>query len=268
MNPMDTLREKERALQCTLKGLPNALIAFSGGVDSAYLLWSSHRALGTKALGILADSPSLKRSELSESKAFAQEWNLPLRIIQTDEMANQEYRSNPLNRCFHCKHELFDHMNRIAQTEGFSTICYGENADDAHEFRPGQEAAKKFQVLAPLREAGLTKADIRTLAREAGLSVADKVAQPCLSSRIPHGQEVTPEKLEQIEQAESVLEKEGFRIFRVRHLGSKALVLVAPEETPRLLRPDMIQRVALAIQSYGFDTVDFDPLGYRGASLR
>lgn len=266
--PMPSPRDKENTLHAILQGLPNALVAYSGGVDSAYLLWSAHRVLAERALGILADSPSLKRSELAESRAFALKWKLPLRIIETHELANPDYRANPLNRCFHCKHELFEQMNRIAVADNYAAICYGENADDAHEFRPGQQAAQKFRVLAPLREAGLTKADIRELARLAGLSVADKAAQPCLSSRIPHGNEVTPEKLQQIEQAESVLEKEGFRIFRVRHLGSRALVLVSPEETPRLLQYDMMQRLAGAIQSFGFNSVDFDPLGYRGASLR
>lgn len=265
---MSSPRDKEIKLHAILQGLPNALIAYSGGVDSAFLLWSAHRVLAERALGILADSPSLKRSELAESQAFALEWNLPLRVIQTRELANPDYRANPLNRCFHCKHELFDQMNRIAQAENFGAICYGENADDAHDFRPGQQAAQQFRVLAPLREAGLNKSDIRELAREAGLSVADKAAQPCLSSRIPHGEEVTPEKLQQIEQAESVLEKEGFRIFRVRHFGTRALVLVSPEETPKLLQYDVIQRVAAALQHFGFSTVDFDPLGYRGASLR
>jgi uncharacterized protein len=266
--PTSSPSDKEQALHSILRGLPNTLIAYSGGVDSAYLLWSAHQVLGERALGILADSPSLKRSELTESRSFAEEWNLPLRVIQTRELSNPDYSSNPLNRCFHCKHELFDQMNRIALAENYGAICYGENADDVHEFRPGQQAAQKFRVLAPLREANLSKSDIRELARKAGLAVADKAAQPCLSSRIPHGTEVTPEKLQQIEQAESVLEKEGFRIFRVRHFGARALVLVSPEETPRLLQFDMIKRVAADIQSYGFTTVDFDPLGYRGASLR
>jgi pyridinium-3,5-biscarboxylic acid mononucleotide sulfurtransferase len=262
-----SLKDKEQALKTILGSLPNALVAYSGGVDSAYLLWSAYQVLGAKVTGILADSPSLKRSELSASQAFAERWQLPLRIIQTQEMTNPEYTSNPLNRCFHCKHELFHQLNDIALAENYGAICYGENADDANEFRPGQQAAQKFRVMAPLREAGLNKSDIRTLARESGLSVADKAAQPCLSSRIPHGNEVTPEKLRQIELSESILEKEGFRVFRVRHYGSKALILVSPEETPRLLHNDMIQRLSAAIQSYGFSTVEFDPSGYRGASL-
>jgi pyridinium-3,5-biscarboxylic acid mononucleotide sulfurtransferase len=263
-----TLESKALRLREIFHALPNALIAYSGGVDSAYLLWTAHQVLGEKTLGILADSPSLKRSELKESQLFAQEWNLPLRVIKTEELNNLSYTTNPLNRCFHCKHELFQQMNQIATAENFSAICYGENADDAHEFRPGQQAAEKFKVLAPLREAGLRKSDLRELAQKAGLSVADKAAQPCLASRIPHGSEVTPEKLQQIEQAESYLEQDGFRIFRVRHHGPRALVLVAPEETPRLLQAERIQRLASAIQSCGFEAVDFDPLGYRGASLR
>ncbi|NJK93374.1 MAG: ATP-dependent sacrificial sulfur transferase LarE [Blastochloris sp.] len=265
---MTSLAEKEQQLRELLRSLPKALIAYSGGVDSAYLLWVAHQELGSRVLGILADSPSLKRQELADSQLFAQTWQLPLRVIATRELENPAYQANPLNRCFHCKHELFDQMQRIALLEAYPALCYGENADDAGELRPGQKAAQEFRVLAPLREAGLSKADIRALARAAGLSVADKTAQPCLSSRIPHGLEVTPEKLQQIEKAEAVLEQEGFRIFRVRHHGERALVLVSPEETPQLLKPDTIRRIAISIQSCGFQQVDFDPLGYRGASLR
>lgn len=254
---------KDRALRHSLKALPNALVAYSGGVDSAYLLWVATQVLGSKVLGVIADSPSLKRSELEQSLSFARHWNLPLRVIQTDELANPDYSSNPLNRCFHCKGELFTKMTHLAQLENYSTLCYGENADDALEFRPGQQAALNFQVRSPLREVGLTKAEIRTLASLAHLSVAEKVSQPCLASRIPHGQTVTPEKLSQVEQAESILQEEGFKIFRVRHHKEIALVLVAPEETARLFQPEMLSLLTKKIQSCGFSNVEFDPLGYR-----
>lgn len=257
------LEAKETALRQTLKALPNALVAYSGGVDSAYLLWVAAQTLGSNVLGVIADSPSLKRTELEQSLAFAQHWNLPLRVIQTDELANPDYTSNPLNRCFHCKGELFTKMTQVAQLENYSALCYGENADDALEFRPGQQAALNFQVRSPLREVGLTKADIRTLASLAQLSVADKVSQPCLASRIPHGQIVTPEKLSQVEQAESILQNEGFKVFRVRHQNEKALVLVAPEETSRLFQPEILSLLTEKIQACGFSNVEFDPLGYR-----
>jgi len=263
-----SIERKEALLRAQLQGLPNALIAYSGGVDSAYLLWTATKILGSKCLGVLADSPSLKRSELEHALHFAQTWSLPVRVIKTEELANPDYTANPLNRCYHCKYELFEQIKSIAEKEEYSTICYGENLDDASEFRPGQEAAKTFQVLAPLRDAGLTKQDIRSLALQAGLSVADKVAQPCLSSRIPHGAEVTVEKLRQIEQAEAFLEKEGFNIYRVRHHGKVARVQVSPQETLRLLDPLMREKIRTALNLYGFSIVEFDQEGYSGASLR
>ena len=191
----------------------------------------------------------------------------PLKI-QTEELEDARYLANPINRCYYCKFELFEKLNSLAAEERFASVCYGENADDAGEFRPGQQAASEFHILAPLRQAGLTKAEIRQLAREAGLSVADKAAQPCLASRIPHGSEVTPEKLRAVETAEAVLARAGFRIYRVRHHGSKALVQVAPDELPRLLELHASGTLTTSLQAAGFGEVEIDPIGYQGAALK
>jgi len=244
------------------------LVAYSGGVDSAVLLWRAFRVMGSSAMGAIADSPSLKRSELEEALDFARSHGLPLRVIRTEETEDPRYQANPVDRCFYCKYELFDRLHDLAKREGYAAVAYGENADDAGDFRPGQKAAKEFAVLAPLREAGLTKADIRALAGQAGLEVADKPAQPCLASRIPTGLEVTPEKMRQIELAEAVLQRAGFRIVRVRHLGGKALVQVSPGETARLLDDACAPGIRRELEALGFFTVEFDPAGYQGASLR
>lgn len=263
------MQGKTEKLEELLRGQSRLLVAYSGGVDSAFLLWKAVQVLGDRVQGVLADSPSLAREEKDLALAFAGRHGLPVRVIETREMENPDYRANPANRCFFCKHELFERMNGLALAEGYSAIAYGENADDAHEDRPGQRAASTFSVLAPLREAGWTKSDVRSGAGAAGLEVAEKVAQPCLASRIPHGLEVTPEKLRQVESAESVVRGEGFRIVRVRHLGSRALVQVGPAETAQLRENQGLQdAIAGRLKTLGFAGVDFDPLGYQGAALR
>jgi uncharacterized protein len=266
---MDPTRPaKEAALDALLAAQERLLVAFSGGVDSAYLLWRAHRILGGRCTGVLADSPSLARAEKEAALAFCRKHGLPLRVIETHEVENPAYQANSWNRCFFCKHELFDRMTALARAENFTALAYGENADDAGEDRPGRMAAAEFRVLAPLKEAGLAKADIRALAHAAGLEVADKVASPCLASRIPHGQEVTPEKLRQVEAAEGEVRAAGFRIVRVRHHGGKALVQVAPEETARLLTPEIRRGIVRSLAGIGFTGVEFDEAGYRGAALK
>lgn len=250
-----------------LAGYHSVLVAYSGGVDSAFLLWRACRVPGLRVEGVLADSPSLKRSELESALAFARTHRLPVRVLSTYETEDPRYQANPANRCFFCKAELFQRMEALARAEGWNVLAYGEHADDLAHDRPGRQAAAQFSVVAPLREAGIGKATIRAWAAEAGLSVADKPAQPCLASRIPTGQPVTPSKLRQIEAAEAVLEAEGFRIVRVRHWGDHALVQVAPEETPRLLDEPMAHKVRQQLCNLGFLQVTFDPQGYRGASL-
>jgi pyridinium-3,5-biscarboxylic acid mononucleotide sulfurtransferase len=263
-----SLDTKLQQLDALLGAHSPLLVAYSGGVDSAVLLWRAVQVLGDAALGAIADSPSLKRSELQEALDFANRHQLPLRVVETEETHDPRYQANPVNRCYFCKHELFSQLDSLARREKFAAVAYGENADDAGDFRPGQNAAREFAVLAPLREAGLTKADIRQLAHQAGLEVADKPAQPCLASRIPTGLEVTPEKLSQVEQAEAVLEQHGFRIVRVRHLGARALVQVSPAETPRLLEPARMNEIQKDLRKLGFAEIEFDPAGYQGASLR
>jgi uncharacterized protein len=262
---MDLEARWENLLQ-DLRSRGRLLIAYSGGVDSAFLLWAAHHANPGRCLGVLADSPSLPRRELEDALAFAKNFGLPVRVITTDEFSNPDYSNNPPNRCFFCKQALFSQMEALAAREGFDALCYGENQDDWGDHRPGRQAAQQFQVFSPLKQAGLRKAEIRELCRQNGLPHADKPAQPCLSSRIPHGSEVTPVKVRQIEQAEEVLRDHGFRILRVRHHGTKAVVQVSPEELPRLRS---LQDVVLpAIRQAGFETAEVDPLGYQCASLR
>lgn len=264
---MTTLAEKEKHLRAQLAALPSLAVAYSGGVDSAYLLYAAHEVLGAKCHGILADSPSLPRHELAAARELAAQRGWPLQIITTTELDDPHYAANPLNRCYYCKHELFDQLTQYAFAHDITHLAYGENADDAHQVRPGQKAAQEFAVLAPLREAGLTKADIRTLSQKAGLPTATKAAQPCLSSRLQHGIAVTRETLAQVEAGEAILRAKGFHIFRVRHLGDRARVQVAPEELPRLQASALQQEIAQKLSALGFAEVEFDPEGYRGASL-
>jgi uncharacterized protein len=261
------LNEKVSRLQQLLDAFPRCLIAYSGGVDSAFLLWFATHHSTTQAMGILADSESLKRSELSAALAFADAHQLNLTTVHTRELENPDYASNPLNRCFYCKHTLFEEMESLAQAQGVDALCYGENADDASHDRPGRAAARKFKILAPLQQAGLSKAEIRSLARSYQLDVAEKKAQPCLASRIEHGLEVTEERLHTVELAENYLDELGFSIVRVRHQGEQATVQVAAAETPRLLETATAVQVIDKLKSLGFKEITLDPQGYRGAGL-
>ncbi|MEM6821507.1 MAG: ATP-dependent sacrificial sulfur transferase LarE [Verrucomicrobiota bacterium] len=262
------LDEKEIQLQRLLNTYPRLLIAYSGGVDSGFLLWfAAHRTL-VQTTGILADSPSLKRSELREALEYAARHKLKVKTIQTEEMENPDYAANPLNRCYYCKYTLFDQMNQIAEKERFDALCYGENADDANHDRPGRQAARDLTILAPLQQIGLSKQEIRELAAKYQLEIADKVAQPCLASRIPHGIAVTPERLQQVEKAEAYLTESGFKVVRVRHHDRKAVVQVSPTETARLLQPETTKSVKDHLINIGFETVEIDPIGYQGAGLK
>ena len=263
------MNEKTTVLREILRRHAPMLIAYSGGVDSAYLLAAAHGELGSQAVGVIADSPSLPRQALKDALALAEAIGATVEVVQTDEMSNLEYTSNPLNRCYFCKGELFGRLDRMAAERRFAAIAYGENADDARQVRPGLRAAEEFQVLAPLKQAGLTKHEIRTLSRELGLPTADKPAQPCLSSRIPHGTVVTREALGMIEQGEAWVRSLGFHVFRVRHMAGDrgdtpaARVQIAPAEMDGL--PGKEERLRGGLVAVGYGAVEIDPDGYRGA---
>src|SRR5579859_7466857 len=258
---------KQRRLAEILKSLGITLVAYSGGVDSAWLAWAAYAALGDDMLAVIADSPSLARTHLRDAIAFAEEKKIPLRVIQTQEMERAEYVRNDAKRCFHCKDELFRVMEVFAQQHNFAAIAYGVNVDDQGDFRPGQMAAKQHKVAAPLLEAGLTKADIRELARQAGLRVWDKPASACLSSRIEYGRPVTKEALSAVEQGEDVLRALGFRQFRVRHHGEMARIEIAVEEMPRALSTEMFAQFTQAFRALGFVYVAVDTEGFRSGSM-
>ncbi|MGA7158165.1 MAG: ATP-dependent sacrificial sulfur transferase LarE [Acidobacteriaceae bacterium] len=262
-----TLQDKSRLLHENLAKVGSLLVAYSGGTDSAYLAYAAHRALGERMLAVIADSPSLPRKELADAMAFAERHGIPVRVLQTHELEKPEYARNDAQRCFHCKDELFTEMEQARRRLGFECLAYGMNLDDRGEFRPGQRAAAMHGALAPLVDAALSKAEIRTLAREAGLSLADKPASACLSSRIEYGREVTAENLAQVEQAEEAMHALGFAKVRVRHHGELARVEIAREDLPRALTLEMLDAMTEAVRRAGFLYVTLDMQGYRSGSM-
>jgi uncharacterized protein len=264
---MPDLATKRSALDSALLGLGRTLVAYSGGVDSAFLAWAAHRALGDDMLAVIADSASLPRTQLDDAVAFATEQHIPLEIITTAEFDRPEYVRNDAARCFHCKDELFTVMEDLRQKHSFDSIAYGVNVDDQSDFRPGQAAADRHHVSAPLKEAGLTKQDIRELAREAGLRVWDKPASACLSSRVEYGRPVTREALSVIEQGEDALRALGFRQLRVRHHGETVRIEIASEEMPHALNIEMAAEFTRIFKSLGFKFVTLDLEGFRSGSM-
>ncbi len=261
------LDAKGASLQAHLRQLGRLLIAYSGGVDSAYLAWAAHQALGGDMLAIIADSPSLARTQLADAIAFAREQAIPLEVIATSELDRPEYVRNDSQRCFFCKDELFTLMEELRHERGVDAIAYGVNVDDQGDFRPGQKAANAYHIVAPLLDAGLTKEEIRALARAAGLRIWDKPASACLSSRIEYGRPVTREALEVVEKGEEALRALGFRQFRVRHHGEIVRIEISREELPRALDPAMAVEFTSIFKTLGFKFVTLDLEGFRSGSM-
>jgi uncharacterized protein len=261
------LASKRDVLDQHLRSFGRTLVAYSGGTDSAFLAWAAHQALGNGMMAVIADSPSLARFQLADAIAFAHEQGIPLEIIRTDEFNRAEYVRNDSSRCFHCKDELFGVMEAFVKDRRFHTIAYGVNLDDKSEFRPGQVAASQHRVAAPLVEAGLTKQEIRDLARDAGLRIWDKPASACLSSRIEYGRPVTTEALTAVEKGEDALRSLGFRQFRVRHHGDIARIEIAREEMPRALNEEMAAEFSRIFKALGFKFVTLDLEGFRSGSM-
>jgi pyridinium-3,5-biscarboxylic acid mononucleotide sulfurtransferase len=261
------LVQKREELRRRLQSYQKLLIAYSGGIDSAYLAWEARQVLGANILAVIADSPSLARAQLKDAVAFAQEQEIPLEILATSEMDRPDYVRNDGQRCFHCKDELFTVMEKFATDRGFGTIAYGVNLDDQGDFRPGQNAARQHGVAAPLLDAKLSKQDIRQLAQDAGLRVWDKPASACLSSRIEYGRPVTREALAAVEAGEDALRALGFRQFRVRHHGQIARIEISREELPRALSPELASEFVRIFKALGFTYVTLDLEGFRSGSM-
>ena len=270
------LDRKEGHLRALLATFDSLIVAFSGGVDSAYLAWTATQVLGPAALCVTADSPSYPDRHRQLAYRLARGHGLRHEVIQTTELSRPEYRANPSNRCYYCKHELYSVLSALAQTRGFDAIADGSNADDRADYRPGRQAAREFGVRSPLDEADLTKSDIRELSRRAGLATWNEPASACLSSRIPYHSEVTDEKLRMIERAEQAVHALGFRVCRVRHhdAGDEAdgahwiaRVEIGPDELPRAADPDVTTRLVTELRAIGYASVTVDPRGYRMGSL-
>jgi uncharacterized protein len=261
------LDQKAERLRRILAGRGRLIVAYSGGVDSAFLAWTAHQALGDRMRAVIADSASLARTHLEDALAFARERDIPVEVVETQELENSAYTRNDAMRCYHCKDELFTVLERYREAHGFDAIAYGVNADDEGEFRPGQQAARQHHVLAPLLEAGLNKAEIRELARQADLRVWDKPASACLSSRLEYGRAVTPEALSVIERGEDALRALGFRQFRVRHHGEIVRIEIARDELPRALTAEMAREFTAVFKGLGFKFVTLDLEGFRSGSM-
>jgi uncharacterized protein len=254
-------------LKSILRACGRTLVAYSGGVDSTFLAKVAHDTLGEGMLAVIADSPSLPRRELDEALALGRQFQFPVRVITTNELSDSQYAKNPTNRCYFCKTALFGELVKLARAEGWQTIVHGENASDVGDFRPGAQAAAEFQARAPLKEAGITKAEIRQLSTRLGLPTADKPQMACLSSRIPYGEPVTAEALGMIERAENALRDAGFYDVRVRHHRTVARIEVGPDELSRFLDDEVRATIIKALKEIGYTYVTLDLEGYRRGSI-
>jgi len=263
----DKLSGKRLVLDEHIRSRGRTLVAYSGGVDSAFLAWATHRALGDNMIAVIADSPSLARFQLADAIDFAKEQEIPLEVLATHELDRAEYARNDAFRCFHCKDELFSRMEEFRREHSFDSITYGLNKDDQADFRPGQMAGVEHNVGAPLRDAGLSKPEIRELAHRAGLRIWDKPASACLSSRIEYGRAVTPTALSMVEQGEDTLRGLGFRQFRVRHHGDIVRIEIAREEMSRALDLQMVTELTRIFKAIGFKFVTLDLEGFRSGSM-
>jgi len=262
-----SLEQKAARLRDIVGMHPGLVVAYSGGVDSAFLAWMAHDVLGDAMRAVIADSASLARTHLEDALAFAREHGIPVEVVETRELENPEYVRNDAMRCFHCKDELFTVLEQYREARDLRAIAYGVNADDEGDFRPGQQAARDHHVLAPLLEAGLRKLEIRELAQRAGLRIWDKPASACLSSRMEYGREVTAEALSVIERGEEALREKGFRQFRVRHHGEIVRIEIAREELPRALTEEMARDFTAIFKGLGFKFVTLDLEGFRSGSM-
>jgi len=265
--PSHTAADKEQALRAWLRQAQRLIVALSGGVDSGYLAFVAHQELGTQALMVTGDSPSLARAEREAITQFVTRYGMRHVFVETRELDHPAYRANPVERCYFCKQELFGQLWSLARQEGMGVVCDGTNADDASDFRPGRRAAAEQSVSSPLAQFEFTKADIRERARHWALPMADKPASPCLASRIPHGQPVTIGKLTAVERGEQALRALGFREVRLRHHAEVARIEVAPAELPRALDPAMAARLVAALKPLGFRFITLDLEGFRSGSL-
>ncbi|MFK7896967.1 MAG: ATP-dependent sacrificial sulfur transferase LarE [Myxococcota bacterium] len=258
---------KQDALLERLSSAGRVMVAFSGGVDSSYLAWAAKEALGEDSLCVTAVSPSYPESHRLMAEEIVAQFGLPHRFVETHEMESEAYRANASDRCYHCKSELFETMDKLGDELGFPVASYGVNTDDTSDFRPGHRAADEHGVLAPFLEVSLSKQEIRDLSRVVGLPTADLPASACLSSRLPYGTEVTVERLGQVEKGEELLRGLGFRQLRLRHHGELARIEIDPAELPRALDPAMAKRIVDTIKPLGFRYVSLDLEGYRTGSL-
>jgi uncharacterized protein len=262
------LEEKTEKIKSLIREMDSTLVAFSGGVDSTLVLALAHEVMGERTLAVTAQSASVPNREMQASRQLAKEIGARHLVVRTEEMSNPEYRANPANRCYHCKTELYSNLKRVAEQNDISTILNGINLDDLGDYRPGIDSAREQGVRSPLVEAEFSKQDVRDLSRAMGLSIWNKPAMACLSSRIPYGQPVTAEKLSRVEQAEDLLLSFGFKQVRVRHLGNEACIELDQNEIPRYQSDESIQRsVQEKLMALGFSCVVLDPEGYRMGSL-